>query len=51
MHVSIIRPSFLCGPNVKGNLQLMLSIIKKGLFPTLPETNNEKSLIHVDDLV
>lgn len=51
MHVSIIRPSLVYGPNVKGNLQLMLTGIKKGWFPPLPETNNKRSMIHVDDLV
>ena len=51
MHVAIIRPSLVYGPNVKGNLQLMLAGIKKGWFPPLPETNNQRSMIHVDDLV
>ena len=51
MHVSIIRPSLVYGPNVKGNLQLMLSGVKAGWFPPLPETNNRRSMIHVDDLV
>jgi UDP-glucose 4-epimerase len=51
MHVSIIRPSLVYGPDVKGNLQLMLSSVKKGWFPPLPETGNKKSMIHVDDLV
>ena len=51
MHVSIIRPSLVYGPNSKGNLQLMLSGIKKGWFPPLPETGNKRSMIHVDDLV
>jgi nucleoside-diphosphate-sugar epimerase len=51
MHVSIIRPSLVYGPNVKGNLQLMLLGIKKGWFPSLPDTGNRKSMIHVDDLV
>ena len=51
MHISIVRPSLVYGPNVKGNLQLMLSGIKKGWFPPLPETNNRRSMIHVDDLV
>ena len=51
MHVSIIRPSLAYGPNSKGNLQLMLSGIKKGWFPPLPESSNKKSMIHVDDLV
>ena len=51
IHISIIRPSLVYGPNVKGNLQLMLSGVKKGWFPTLPETGNRRSMIHVDDLV
>ena len=51
MHVSIIRPSLVYGPNVKGNLKLMLLGIKYGWLPPLPETNNKKSMIHVDDLV
>lgn len=51
MHVSIVRPSLVYGPNVKGNLQLMLSGIKAGWFPPLPETGNKRSMIHVDDLV
>jgi len=51
MHVSIIRPSLVYGPNVKGNLKLMLAGIKKGWFPPLPETGNRRSMIHVDDLV
>ena len=51
MHVSIIRPALVYGPNVKGNLKLMLSGIKNGWFPPLPETNNKRSMIHVDDLV
>ena len=51
MHVSIIRPSLVYGPNAKGNLKLMLSGVAKGWFPPLPETNNKRSMIHVDDLV
>jgi UDP-glucose 4-epimerase len=51
MHVSIIRPSLVYGPEVKGNLQLMLEGIKKGWFPPLPETKNQRSMIHLDDLV
>jgi len=51
MHMSIIRPSLVYGPKVKGNLQLILSGIKKGWFPPLPETGNRRSMIHVDDLV
>ena len=51
MHISISRPSLVYGPNVKGNLKLMLSGIEKGWFPPLPETGNQRSMIHVDDLV
>ena len=51
MHVSIIRPSLVYGPSVKGNLKLMLSGIKKGWFPPLPKVENMRSMIHVDDLV
>jgi UDP-glucose 4-epimerase len=51
MFVSIIRPSLVYGPDVKGNLQLMLSGIEKRWFPPLPETGNRRSMIHVDDLV
>ena len=51
MHVSIIRPSLVYGPEVKGNLQLMLAGVKSGWFPPLPEIGNQRSMIHVDDLV
>ena len=51
MHISIIRPALVYGPGVKGNLELMISAIKKGFFPPVPETNNKRSMIHVDDLV
>ena len=51
MKVSIIRPALVYGPDVKGHLHLMLSAIKSGWFPPLPETGNRRSMIHVDDLV
>ena len=51
MHVSIIRPALVYGPDVKGNLQSMLSGIERGWFLPLPETGNRRSMIHVDDLV
>ena len=51
MHVSIIRPSLVYGPNIKGNLKLMLSGVERGWFPPLPETGNRRSMIHADDLV
>ena len=51
MHVSIVRPSLVYGPKVKGNLALMQAGVKKGWFPPLPEIGNRRSMIHVDDLV
>ena len=51
MHVSIIRPALVYGPEVKGNLKLMIDGIKQGWFPPLPKTGNRRSMIHVDDLV
>ena len=51
MDVLIIRPSLVYGPDVKGNLSMMLSGIKQGWFPPLPKNANKRSMIHVDDLV
>ncbi len=51
MQVIIIRPALVYGPNMKGNLKLMFTGIKKGWFPPLPEIGNRRSMIHVDDLV
>ena len=51
MDVSIVRPSLVYGPDVKGNLCMMMSWIDKGRFPPLPEIKNRRSMIHVDDLV
>jgi len=51
MHVAILRPSLVYGPGVKGNLKLMISGVKKGWIPPLPEIGNRRSMIHVDDLV
>jgi UDP-glucose 4-epimerase len=51
MQVYIIRSALVYGPNLKGNLNLMMSGIKAGWFPPLPEIGNRRSMIHVDDLV
>ena len=51
MHFSIVRPSLVYGPGVKGNLALMRRGIEQGWFPPIPETENRRSMIHVDDLV
>lgn len=51
MHVSIVRPSLVYGAGAKGNLALMRRGIEQGWFPPLPEIENRRSMIHVDDLV
>jgi nucleoside-diphosphate-sugar epimerase len=51
MQVMIVRPSLVYGPGVKGNLALMRRGIEQGWFPPIPETENRRSMIHVDDLV
>jgi len=51
MNISIIRPSLVYGPGVKGNLKLMSYFIDKKLMPNFPNIANVKSMVHVDDLV
>ena len=51
IHLSIIRPSLAYGPGMKGNLFMMMNGIEKGWFLPLPEVNNRRSMVHVDDLV
>ena len=36
---------------MKGNLALMRRGIEQGWFPPIPETENRRSMIYVDDLV
>jgi len=51
MFISIVRPALVYGPDLKGNLKLMLEAIAKGWFPPLPRVKNRRSMVHVDDLV
>jgi UDP-glucose 4-epimerase len=51
MHISIIRPALIYGPQVKGNLAKMIKAINQGWFPPLSSINNKRSMVHVDDVV
>ena len=51
IHVSALRLPLVYGRGVKGNLWKMLNAIERGRFPPLPEMNNKRSLVHVDDVV
>jgi len=47
----VIRPSMVYGNTTKGNLPKMIKAIQAGRFPPLPELNNRRSMVHVDDVV
>lgn len=51
MHVVNLRLSMVYGAGGRGNLERMGRLVKRGLFPPLPETGNHRSLVHVDDVV
>jgi nucleoside-diphosphate-sugar epimerase len=50
MRVTVLRPTLVYGPGVKGNLQRMMIAVAKRRFPPLPEVGNNRSMVHVDDL-
>lgn len=49
-HFSIIRPCLIYGEKVKGVFSLMVKAIKAGVFPPLPNLNDKKSMVSVDDV-
>lgn len=51
MHVVILRLAMVYGAGGRGNLERMGRLVRRGLFPPLPETGNHRSLVHVDDVV
>lgn len=50
-HAVVIRPCMVYGHSKKGNLPKMINAIADGFFPPLPEVNNHRSMVHVDDVV
>jgi len=50
-HPVVIRPSMVYGNTEKGNLPKMIQAVRSGTFPPLPEVNNGRSMVHVDDVV
>lgn len=50
-HPVVIRPCMVYGNTDKGNLPRMIKAISRGLFPPLPEFNNRRSMVHVEDVV
>ena len=51
MHVVNLRLAMVYGRGGRGNLERMARGIRTGWFPPLPETNNRRSLVHVEDVV
>jgi UDP-glucose 4-epimerase len=51
MHVVNLRLTMVYGSGGRGNLERMARMVRKGWFPPLPETDNRRSLVHVEDVV
>jgi UDP-glucose 4-epimerase len=51
LHVCNLRLPLVYGRGNKGNIPRMIKAIDHGLFPPLPEFNNKRSMVHVDDVV
>jgi nucleoside-diphosphate-sugar epimerase len=51
MHVVNLRLTMVYGRGGRGNLERMGRMVRKGMFPPLPETGNHRSLVHVDDVI
>ncbi len=47
----VLRLPLVYGPGQKGNLLRMMEAIDRGRFPPLPDIDNQRSLVHVDDAV
>lgn len=51
MQVTNLRLAMVYGAGGRGNLERMAALVRRGLFPPLPETANRRSLVHVADVV
>ena len=46
-----LRLAMVYGTGGRGNLERMMRAVEAGWFPPLPETNNRRSLVHIDDVL
>ena len=51
LETCVLRLPLVYGPGQKGNLLRMMEAIDRGRFLPLPDTGNQRSLVHVDDVV
>lgn len=50
-HRVVVRPALVYGSGIKGNLARMREAVERGRFPPVRESDNRRSLVHVDDVV
>ncbi len=51
MHAVNLRPAMVYGLGGKGNLERMINAVEGRFFPPLPEVGNQRSMVHVTDVV
>lgn len=51
MSVVVLRPVLVYGPGIKGNLATLLRSLRRGRRPPLPQVDNRRSLVGLNDLV
>jgi hypothetical protein len=51
VHTTVLRLPMVYGRHNAGNLPRMITAIERGRFPPLPEVNNRRSMVHVEDVV
>jgi len=51
LHVCVLRLPLVYGPGNKGNIPRMIAAIDAGRFPPVPDIQNKRSMVHVDDVV
>jgi len=51
LKIVILRLTMVYGPNAKGNFGRLVKLISMHLFPPIPQTNNRRSIIHINDVV
>jgi len=51
LHVCVLRLPLVYGPGSKGNIPRMIAAIDRGRFPPMPQIQNKRSMVHVNDVV
>lgn len=50
-HPVVLRLSMVYGDTEKGNLPRMIKAVRRGIFPPLAESGNQRSMVHVEDVI